>query len=208
MEMVTYGVILFQPLITSESGLCHAVSGYIDGNQRKSSDAAVQYIYTENSYEPLARVDSHGKHTETFWYHTARNRGINMKKINNSYISMLWQVLSEDPNMDASLVGLSLSNEKSLSLAFRELIKPSYDNFPNFIKDRCKNSLAYAINFYDEKPLSRLYESAIPLFDPPNNMSMKQFYVAAWECLFPGESCLINNPEEYVEISFNDLYTK
>lgn len=69
-----------------------------------------------------------------------------MKKINNSYISMIWQALSEDPNMDASLVGLNLSNEKSSSLVLRELIKPFYDNFPYFIKDRCKNSLAYAIN--------------------------------------------------------------
>ena len=121
---------------------------------------------------------------------------------------MIWQALSEDPNMDASLVGLNLSNENSLSLAFRKLIKPFYDNFPYFIKDRCKNSLAYAINFYDEKLLSRLYESAIPLFEPPKNMSMKQFYVTVWEGLFPGESFLINNPEEYIEISFNDLYKK
>lgn len=131
-----------------------------------------------------------------------------MKKINDSYISMLWQGLSEDPNMDTSLIGLNLSNEKSLSLALQKLINPSYDNCPNFIKDRCKNSLAYAINFYDEKLLLRLYESAIPLFDPPNNMSMKQFYVTIWECLFPGKSCLINNPEEYVEIPFNELYKK
>ena len=36
-------------------------------------DAAVQYIYTENSYEPLARVDSHGEHTDIFWYHTELN---------------------------------------------------------------------------------------------------------------------------------------
>lgn len=119
---------------------------------------------------------------------------------------MIWQALSEDPNMDASLVGLNLSNEKSSLLVLRELIKSSYDNFPYFIKDRCKNSLAYAINFYDEKMLSRLYASAIPLFDPPNNMNMKQLYITVWECLFPGESCLINNPEEYVEIPFNQLY--
>ncbi len=36
-------------------------------------DAAVQYIYSENSYEPLARVDSHGEHAEIFWYHTELN---------------------------------------------------------------------------------------------------------------------------------------
>ena len=121
---------------------------------------------------------------------------------------MIWQALSEDPNMDASLVGLNLSNEKSSSLVLRELIKPFYDNFPYFIKDRCKNSLAYAINFYDEKLLSRLYESAIPLFDPPNNMSMKELYITVWGYLFPGENFSINNPEEYVEIPFNELYKK
>jgi len=36
-------------------------------------DAAVQYIYSENSYEPLARVDSHGEHADIFWYHTELN---------------------------------------------------------------------------------------------------------------------------------------
>ena len=36
-------------------------------------DAAVQYIYTENSYEPLARVDNHGEHADIFWYHTELN---------------------------------------------------------------------------------------------------------------------------------------
>ncbi len=36
-------------------------------------DAAVQYIDTENSYEPLARVDSHGEHAVIFWYHTELN---------------------------------------------------------------------------------------------------------------------------------------
>ncbi|MHA8111793.1 RHS repeat-associated core domain-containing protein [Kosakonia cowanii] len=36
-------------------------------------DAAVQYIYTENSYGPLARVDSHGEHADIFWYHTELN---------------------------------------------------------------------------------------------------------------------------------------
>ncbi|MBS5775888.1 MAG: RHS domain-containing protein, partial [Enterobacter cloacae] len=36
-------------------------------------DAAVQYIHTEDSYEPLARVDSHGEHADIFWYHTELN---------------------------------------------------------------------------------------------------------------------------------------
>lgn len=36
-------------------------------------DASVQYVYTENSYEPLARIDSHGLHSEVYWYHTELN---------------------------------------------------------------------------------------------------------------------------------------
>ena len=39
----------------------------------RDPDAVVQYIYTENSYEPLARVDSHGEHADIFWYHTELN---------------------------------------------------------------------------------------------------------------------------------------
>ncbi|MGF6566191.1 YD repeat-containing protein [Kosakonia cowanii] len=30
-------------------------------------------LYTDNSYEPLARVDSHGEHADIFWYHTELN---------------------------------------------------------------------------------------------------------------------------------------
>ncbi|MHA0914279.1 hypothetical protein ACR9H8_05880 [Kosakonia cowanii] len=131
-----------------------------------------------------------------------------MRKINNSYVTMIWQSLSEGPNMDSSLIGLNLSNEESLSLVLLELITPCYDSFPFFIKERCRNSLAYAINFYDEELLLRLYESAIPIFDPPNNLTMKKFYVTVWGSLFSGESFLINNPEEYVEIYFNELYKK
>ena len=32
-----------------------------------------QYIYSEGSWEPVARVDSIGGQPETFWYHTELN---------------------------------------------------------------------------------------------------------------------------------------
>ncbi|ELY3805381.1 hypothetical protein SMX72_003989 [Cronobacter sakazakii] len=131
-----------------------------------------------------------------------------MKKISNSYVSMVWQSLAEDPNMDSSFIGLNLSNEESLDLVLKGLIKPSYDNLPPFIKDRCKNSFAYAISFYDEKQLKRLYESAIPVFDPPSKISMREFYIIVWDILFPGEDFMINNPDDYIEVVFSDLYKK
>ncbi|WP_353655838.1 RHS repeat-associated core domain-containing protein [Erwinia sp. S59] len=36
-------------------------------------DAAVQYVYAENSYEPIARVDSSKQHAEVYWYLTKMN---------------------------------------------------------------------------------------------------------------------------------------
>ena len=36
-------------------------------------DAAVQYVYEENSYAPLARVDSIGDVAEVYWYHAELN---------------------------------------------------------------------------------------------------------------------------------------
>ncbi|EMO7190246.1 TPA: EndoU domain-containing protein [Pluralibacter gergoviae] len=36
-------------------------------------DAAVQYVYEENSYAPLARVDSTGDAAEVYWYHAELN---------------------------------------------------------------------------------------------------------------------------------------
>ncbi|AHJ76171.1 hypothetical protein C813_16760 [Kosakonia sacchari SP1] len=55
-------------------------------------DAAVQYIYTENSYEPLARVDSRGEHAEVYWYHTELN-GL-PEKVTDSSGDIVWQGVS------------------------------------------------------------------------------------------------------------------
>ena len=39
----------------------------------RQPDRYVQYLYTEGSYEPLARVDSAGDDGELYWYHTELN---------------------------------------------------------------------------------------------------------------------------------------
>jgi len=36
-------------------------------------DTGVRYVYAENSYEPLARIDSTGAHSDIYWYHTEIN---------------------------------------------------------------------------------------------------------------------------------------
>ncbi len=55
-------------------------------------DAAVQYVYTENSYEPLARVDSRGGHADVYWYHTELN-GL-PEKVTDSSGDIVWQGVS------------------------------------------------------------------------------------------------------------------
>ncbi|CAE1147369.1 RHS domain-containing protein [Serratia sp. Tan611] len=34
---------------------------------------STQYLYKEDSYEPLARVDRHGDSSEVYWYHSELN---------------------------------------------------------------------------------------------------------------------------------------
>ncbi|CAE1147364.1 RHS domain-containing protein [Serratia sp. JUb9] len=34
---------------------------------------STQYLYKEDSYEPLARVDRHGDSSEIYWYHSELN---------------------------------------------------------------------------------------------------------------------------------------
>ncbi|WP_442801511.1 hypothetical protein [Serratia rubidaea] len=73
------------------------------------------------------------------------------KKINDKYASMVWQTLSEDPSMSNSILNLNMNNPKTISAIVNERIFPGVNSFPEFIKDRIKNSLKYAINVYDEK---------------------------------------------------------
>jgi len=42
-------------------------------------------------------------------------------KINKFYVSMIWQSLAEDPNMDGSFVGLNLANEESLYIVLNDI---------------------------------------------------------------------------------------
>ncbi len=50
------------------------------------------YIYTENSHEPLARVDSVEQHAEVYWHHTELN-GL-PEKVTDSSGDVVWQGVS------------------------------------------------------------------------------------------------------------------
>ncbi|SCC12770.1 RHS repeat-associated core domain-containing protein [Kosakonia oryzendophytica] len=69
----------------------YAWSGLQMVGERSDSDpdAAVQYVYTENSYEPLARIDSQQQHAEMYWYHTEIN-GL-PEKVTDSRGEIVWR---------------------------------------------------------------------------------------------------------------------
>ncbi len=69
----------------------YAWSGLQMVGERSDSDpdAAVQYVYTENSYEPLARIDSRQQHAEMYWYHTEIN-GL-PEKVTDSHGEIVWR---------------------------------------------------------------------------------------------------------------------
>jgi len=49
----------------------------------------VQYVYTGNSYEPLARIDSRQQHAEMYGYHTEIN-GL-PEKVTDSHGEIVWR---------------------------------------------------------------------------------------------------------------------
>lgn len=131
-----------------------------------------------------------------------------MSLINKKYVSIIWQSLSEDPNMDPELLGLNMNRTDSLYRILIEKVMPSFEELPEFIKARCKNSLEFAINYENEDSLRRNYESAIPIFDPPGDISMKELHKLLWETLFPNAQCEKLPCSMYDTINLSDLYKR
>lgn len=131
-----------------------------------------------------------------------------MIKVNKKYVSMLWQALSEDPNMDDKYLGMNLNNEDSLNIIMSELIAPAFYNLPSFLQVRCKDSLEFVISFGSEKDLKRIYESSVPQFEPPSTMSLKEFHLTLWNYLFPNSQCHDKPKSCYEEVPFSQLYVE
>ncbi|AIQ99442.1 hypothetical protein LG71_05760 [Pluralibacter gergoviae] len=61
-------------------------------------DAAVQYVYEENSYVPLARVDSTGDAAQVYWYHAELN-GL-PERMTDADGDTVWRGTFSDPTRD------------------------------------------------------------------------------------------------------------
>lgn len=129
-----------------------------------------------------------------------------IKKINKSYVTMIWQALSDAPNVDNCLFKLNLNNIENINTLINKLILPSYEKMPDFLKARCKDSFKYAINFCNDKELFEYYEDSIPEVYLPSYIKIKDFYIIVWTALFNKESYYIDDKFLYQEIPFSELY--
>ncbi len=78
----------------------------------------------------------------------------------------------------------------------RQILKPDYERYTQESKTACKNSLAYylttkSIDF--DSIVSAQQECPCEIDDPD------KFFLWIWEELFPGESYVVDNPEEWNE---------
>jgi len=128
------------------------------------------------------------------------------KKISESYIDVLWCNIGEGMNIPDDLRGLNLNNYDSISRLVKDYLMVNLKEKSISTQIRTKNTLKYAINFWDEKTLERIYEEVLPEIELPTAFSCKEFYIKVWTLLFPNESYHIDNDDKSTYQDLGPLY--
>lgn len=123
-----------------------------------------------------------------------------VKKISESYVMRLWTYIGVTNNLPNDLLGLNFNNYESINKIVEEYLIEELQNDSISLQFRTKESLRYAINFFDEKKLERLYDGALPEIGLPNNISCREFYINVWSNLYLNESYKIDDKSLYQDL--------
>ena len=123
-----------------------------------------------------------------------------VKKISESYVKRLWIEIGEGSDIPESLCGLNFNNLVSISKMVNEYLLSALQTLPISYQVRIKESLRYAINFWDEHQLERVYDGGLPIIALPTEFSCREFYIHIWTYLFPNESYIIEDKSVYLDI--------
>ena len=145
----------------------------------------------------------HAKQTNNSWWRKCIEHVKVRLKLNNiseSYVEKLWLEIGEAGNIPKDLCGLNFNNSTSIRKVVDEhlLSMLQFMSVSNHV--RIKNSLKYAINFWDEEQLKKAYNTGSPMIGLPTVFTCREFYVQVWACLFPNESYIIKDRSKYVDI--------
>ena len=122
------------------------------------------------------------------------------KKISESYVKKFWLELYDWDDIPREIRGLNLNNVDSINTIVKEFLSVKLSERSISTQYRTKESLRYAINFWDDLELENIYYSVMPVLQLPTSMSCREFYKHVWSFLFCGESYTIKDKSEYVDI--------
>ena len=120
-------------------------------------------------------------------------------KISERYVEKFWVHLYED-FIPIGLRGLNFNNPMSIEQITNEHLMVELKATSVSNQERTKNSLKYAINFWDEHKLKDAYDGGMPAIGLPTAFSCREFYIYIWNQLFPNESHIINDKSLYTDI--------
>ncbi|MFM2479658.1 hypothetical protein [Celerinatantimonas sp. MCCC 1A17872] len=106
-----------------------------------------------------------------------------IKKINDEYVVSFWGVLNECCDFTEKR-DLNLNNEVSIKEISENILIEAYIDLPYDIKIKTKDSLQYAINYWSDNKLERLYYCSIPMYSLPTNITVREFYIKVWNYIF------------------------
>lgn len=114
-----------------------------------------------------------------------------------SFLDAIGGTADFDDDRTEMLSKIDGNNEKVVKSIILSEIKPYYESRNDAYKASAKRSLSYflttnTINF------GRIYDSCLIAFDHPTDP--KLFFLWVWEILFPNESYVIEDIEQYIEI--------
>lgn len=131
---------------------------------------------------------------------------MNKIKVSQGYIEVLWSSLGEGREIDKKISGLNLNNEKSIEFLVSELLRPFICDLDLSFQFRLKESLKYAINFWEKQNFAQCYEKMLPQLVLPTECSARDFYIKIWGYLYFHEDYKIHDKLSYEEISALDIY--
>jgi len=133
------------------------------------------------------------------------------KKISETYVRYLWGKIAGYDDIPEVFRNWKLNLDKIENYEkVLEYLAAEYKKDSVFWRIAVKESLRYAVNFWDENKLTKCYNEAdIYMYTPPMPSvfaSSREFCIYVWNYLFPNEPYIIEDKSGYIDLGLLDLW--
>ncbi|CDL81843.1 hypothetical protein [Xenorhabdus szentirmaii] len=127
-------------------------------------------------------------------------------KVSESYLFDFWALLNNEINSNHALFKLDLNDITNIEILVKQGFLPAYNKHSISWKNRLKESYKYKIKYGKENNLAYYYRCGLPQMKLPSVMSVKEFYILVWKCMFGEESYEANDIDDYDVIDQYNTY--